>query len=473
MPAITQGKLEGDGSMKNDQEFRVLNDLSIQVMNMQKLKITGRPIKKKNGTQKRPSYNSNTRSNYDFDPVHDIDFKEFLELDTGVEFNSNGKMDPCPICGHNDCCSVMPDEPSLMKCFSDEHNEAFNIWQYMDQKHGLKGPEAIEYISNIKGIPLRKPSPSRYKRVPKLKLLSVAQIINDPRPKPVDLIGNGVLPVNSLLVITGPEKVYKSMISVNMGLHLASGCDWLGNPISKTYRCIVLNAEGGYFSMRERLTRMVSGFNKPFDRENLLLSEEVSLNLLESDDYMLLTQSLEKNKPDVLVIDPLVRFHDAEENSANEMAAVMGLLRELIHRYDISIVLIHHGNKGGGPARGSSVTLGEYDSMMHLTKVQDHGRPVINVKYSLRHAENPPDMKLQFHPETFSFGQHRKQSSTAREAIVVQLEAGGMERKELKAVFLDVTNHSEKTFNNEVRKMIKKGQVKDSDKFLELSSQGS
>jgi len=121
---------------------------------------------------------------------------------------------------------------------------------------------------------------------------------------------------------------------------------------------------------------------------------------------------------------------------------------------------------------GSSVIGGEYDSMMHLTTIHDHGRPVINVKHSLRHAENPPDMKLLFHSDTFSFEQFRKQPQTTREAIIEQLSNGGMERKKLKEAVHGSVKIADKTINNELRKMIINGELKDKDDFLELVSQG-
>jgi len=454
------------------QGFRVLNDLSMQVMNMDELKISDRPIKKKKPTGNRSRPNSNTRSNYEFDPAHDIDFREFLERDTGVEFNSSGKMNPCPICGHNDCCSVMPDEPALMMCFSDEHDKAFNIWAYMEQVRSLTEYDAVRYIENVMGLQLDRPKAisTRYKRAPKLKIITAKEMVNDKRPKPEDLIGGGLLPFSSLMVISGKEKSYKSFMSVDMAFHLVAGRDWQGHCISKAYKCIILSAEGGYFPMRERLQRMSSGFKEQIDLDNLLVPEEVSINLLEPDDYALLSQMLKQQQPDVLIFDPLVRFHNGDENASNEMAAVMGILREIIQEFNISIILIHHDTKSGTAMRGSSVIGGEYDSMMHLHANNTNNATSVTVKYSLRHAVNPPDMELQFHPETFSFGQLRKQSSTAQEAIIGFLGVDGLERKELKTVFMDGSNYTDKTFNNELLKMIRKGVIKENGNLLELSS---
>jgi len=455
--------------MKNYQEYQILNDLSTPAISFDGLEISDRPTKKKNGTQKRPVNKTGTRSTFAFDPVHDIDFKEFLELDTGVEFNREGKMNPCPMCEHNDCCSVIPNEPALMMCFSDEHGEAFNVWTYMEQVHGLTGYDAIVYIANVMGITLSKPSSTRYKRTPELKLLSAQQIINDPRPKPMDLIGDGLLPEKSLLVITGAPKTYKSILALNMATRLASGCDWMGHSVNKPHKCVVLNAEGGYYSIRDRLRRMERSL-KQVQQEYLYISEYVSLNIIEPEGFTLLAQSLEEHEPDVLVFDPLVRFHDAEENASNEMAAVMGVLRGLIQQFGISIILVHHDTKGGSPMRGSSVMLGEYDSMMHLKVNREHKRTSLTVEYSLRHAENPPDMQLLFQPDTFSFEQSKKQTHTTREAIIEHLSTGGMERNKLKEVIHGSLKIKDKTISNTLRNMIIDGEINDKDDSLQLVS---
>ncbi|NQV16212.1 AAA family ATPase [bacterium] len=451
--------------MKNNQEHRILNDLDTPVMSIDTLEITNRPIRRKK-VSKIQTY-SDQVSQYQFNPVEDVDFREFLERDTGVEFNSENKMNPCPICGHNDSLSTVPDNPQIMNCFSDQHNKAFNIWAYMDRVHALKGYRAVKYIAQVMSIRLSESTVSPQMRKPKLKLLSAEQIINDPRPKPEDLIGGGLLPSAGLLVITGSEKVFKSFISLEMAIHLVSGGDWQGHSITKPYKCIVLNAEGGYYSLRDRLKSMIEGHKKSFNHENLYLSEVVSLNLLEAADYSLLSQELAKHKADVLVIDPLVRFHDGDENASNDMAGVMSVLRELIQQFKISIILIHHGTKGGIPMRGSSVMLGEYDSMMHLTTTQKDAS--LNIGITLRHAPKPPDMKLIFHPDTFSFGQVRKLHTTAKEAIKEQLITGGMERKRLKKVVLKKSVIAERTFDNNLRQMIKNNEIVEKNNFLELS----
>jgi hypothetical protein len=51
---------------------------------------------------------------------------------------------------------------------------------------------------------------------------------------------------------------------------------------------------------------------------------------------------------DVVVLDPLAMLHHAEENSNEEMAMVMGALREIARRAGVAIRVVHHTRKLGG-----------------------------------------------------------------------------------------------------------------------------
>lgn len=51
--------------------------------------------------------------------------------------------------------------------------------------------------------------------------------------------------------------------------------------------------------------------------------------------------------PEVLVIDPLYRFHTADENSATEMRHVLDSLDRLTDAYGVATIVLHHTNKNG------------------------------------------------------------------------------------------------------------------------------
>lgn len=46
--------------------------------------------------------------------------------------------------------------------------------------------------------------------------------------------------------------------------------------------------------------------------------------------------------PRLLILDPFVRLHHANENQANEIAAILGYLRGLQRMYAVALIAVHH-----------------------------------------------------------------------------------------------------------------------------------
>ena len=84
-----------------------------------------------------------------------------------------------------------------------------------------------------------------------------------------------------------------------------------------------------------------------------------SLRLDLEQDRQALDQTLAIRQPKLLVLDPLVRLHRLDENSAADISGMLGFLRQLNRQHDVAIVLVHHMAKRarqdlGQALRGSS-----------------------------------------------------------------------------------------------------------------------
>ena len=144
---------------------------------------------------------------------------------------------------------------------------------------------------------------------------------------------------------------------------------------------------------------MLVGPNILYD--NLDFYFRVNENILIRTHSALLSEEIIKYKPEVIIIDPLVRFHNAEENSATEMSELFGKIRSLISEHNISIIIVHHQGKDeskGGTLRGSSVISGEYDSLIKITK-DSNNENKHTLSFDLRHSESPDYTDLYFNPD--------------------------------------------------------------------------
>ena len=101
----------------------------------------------------------------------------------------------------------------------------------------------------------------------------------------------------------------------------------------------------------------------------------------------------------LLILDPLIRVHRADENSAAEMAAVLDGVRGLARATDCAVLLVHHTRKAaaGGIAghalRGSSDLHAFGDTNLYLRRLASDGPLELRIEH--RAAPCPPPLRVQ------------------------------------------------------------------------------
>lgn len=265
-----------------------------------------------------------------------------------------------------------------------------------------------------------------------MEIFSLESILKDNSQPPEQLISEGIFLPESLLLLAGSKKARKTFLAYNLGIALASGYSFAGFNIKNRSRVLILSAEGGYHPNRERIQRMC----KAIDTNN-----ELSLNIcfdprlkLESeDDYSRVEETIIEYESEILIIDPFVKFHYLDENSARDMGRILERIRRLINDYKMSIIMVHHlGKDQSHGARGSSAILGEYDSCITLTKEGSDAQLLNRVDFELRHAISPEPRKLAFNEETNWFEEE------ISPFVKLITEHGEMNKKEL--IDLSVSN---------------------------------
>jgi len=256
----------------------------------------------------------------------------------------------------------------------------------------------------------------------KMQFWTLEEVLQDQSEPPPPIIDDGILLENSLLLIGGKQKSGKSMLAYNFALALAEGRSFAGFKIPFPRRVMFLSAEGGRWSNQKRLKTMSAAFGCAIP-SNLLITFHAGILLHDEEDGKSLRDAIMGYKPDVLIIDPLVKFHSVDENSARDMSEIMRILRDLIEKFRLSVVLIHHmGKDEGRGVRGSSAITAEYDSYIGLEKTKEG----YFLDFDMRHVETPDRTKLQFNPATLWY--ERTDQSAVERILSGQ---AGMTRKEL------------------------------------------
>ena len=161
-------------------------------------------------------------------------------------------------------------------------------------------------------------------------------------------------------IVGGAPKCCKSWLGLDMAVSVASGTPCLDRfAVDAPGPSLVFLAEDALPMVRSRIDALCRHRGLDIASLDLHVITAPVLRLdLQKDQARLLATVLEL-KPRLLLLDPLVRLHRLDENSASEISGLLGFLRELQRAADVAVVLVHHASKKqrarpGQTLRGSS-----------------------------------------------------------------------------------------------------------------------
>ena len=202
-------------------------------------------------------------------------------------------------------------------------------------------------------------------------------------------------------VIGGAPKVGKTWLALDIAVSVATGTPALGCfPVSQPGPVLLYGAEDAPADLRARLAAIAAARGLGLGDLDLGLIVAPTLRLDAARDRARLRATLDRYRPRPLLLDPLVRLHRIDENSAGEMSAVLGELRALQRAYQLALalVLVHHLRKyagargaGGQALRGSGDLHARGDSNLYLRRRDC--QLVLSIEH--RAAPAPPPCRLE------------------------------------------------------------------------------
>jgi hypothetical protein len=226
-----------------------------------------------------------------------------------------------------------------------------------------------------------------------------------------------VLPVGGMLIISGPAKSWKSFLTQELILLLAGakgkfmGMFDVKRPVANGHVLAYCQAEITKGSLDWRLSNMAQTFGVHWEDVPVRFLNQ-KFDLGSPKHIHALIKGLEKIKAQYLIIDPLARFHSANENSQKEMAAILSAAEEASKKAGVlgTIIVHHHGKPVEGverdgvhAIRGSTV-IGDWGNAHILLKKKFNrfqGKKYVTVEFELRDAEEPPPISLILNKETY------------------------------------------------------------------------
>ena len=176
-------------------------------------------------------------------------------------------------------------------------------------------------------------------------------------------------------ILGGEPKCCKSFLALDMAVSVASGAPCLREfAVSRTGPVLLFPAEDSLGVVRERLEGICQAAGTALDELPLYVITAPRLLLDVPQDQQRLRSTVEAIRPALLVLDPFIRLHRADENASKEVAPILGYLRELQREFATAVLLVHHARKGSGKGRpgqalrGSSDLHGWGDSNLYLRR---------------------------------------------------------------------------------------------------------
>lgn len=201
-------------------------------------------------------------------------------------------------------------------------------------------------------------------------------------------------------IIGGNPKCCKSWLALEMAVAVATGSKCLGRyEVLEPGPALIYLAEEALAQVRERLSSLVRYHRVELGDLDLHVITAPSIRLDLARDQVRLQKTVRSLRPRLLVLDPLVRLHRLDENSASEVSGLLSYLRSLQRELGVALVVVHHtrknhssGIEAGQGLRGSGDFHAWSDSSLYLRRLR--GDLILTVEHRSASAPVPVSLRL-------------------------------------------------------------------------------
>ena len=197
----------------------------------------------------------------------------------------------------------------------------------------------------------------KLKKSAKVTLPESKSIEDYPDPVPLrPAVISGMFRCGHLFMFAGASKTGKSFFLINMALSIATGTKLLDTFQCKKGKVLLLNLEVDEFSFADRIDMVARarGLERSDYADNLVIKNMRGMNVSLGDvtDALIATALEDQlNDPErepytAIIIDPIYKLMDGDENSARDVRAFFSLLDKIAANTGASVFFSHHHSKG-------------------------------------------------------------------------------------------------------------------------------
>lgn len=183
-------------------------------------------------------------------------------------------------------------------------------------------------------------------------------------------------PMNSYGLVAGEAKSFKSTLSLDLCMAIATGEPFLGrHKVNDQGPVLYIQNENSEPIMTERMLKLMNAYGRvgevkvgPDGGLKVTMPQGVEFYTINNAGVMLddelhkenIEEIIKEIKPKMVVFDPFYLMFSGDFSSASELAPVLGWLKYLNTEYKCALQLVHHYNKGSGDSaqRGGNRIMG-------------------------------------------------------------------------------------------------------------------
>ena len=176
-------------------------------------------------------------------------------------------------------------------------------------------------------------------------------------------------------ILGGEPKCCKSFLALDLAVSVASGKACLREfAVRRTGTVLLFPAEDSLPVVRQRLEGICAAAQVALSECPIEVITAPALRLDLPADRQRLRDTVQRLRPILLILDPLIRLHRLDENDASQIGTLLSYLRELQREFQLAVLLVHHARKDshasrpGQSLRGSSELHGWGDSNLYMRR---------------------------------------------------------------------------------------------------------
>lgn len=235
---------------------------------------------------------------------------------------------------------------------------------------------------------------------------------------PVEWLCDRLIPRGGITLLAGEPSACKTWLALALAKAVSDGGQFLGLQCERA-PVLYLDRENPASVIRDRLARVGVDFTAAHRHANFKYWGGWQTDAPPGiGDFRLEELSL---RGPLIILDPFVRFHGRDENSASEMANVMAELRKLAFR-GASVLAIHHKSKADGSKyRGSSDIAAGVDVGIALSKDRTSDILILQAFKNRMGTDFAYNVRPEFSPESVCFTLTDPPEDDAIETLKIKL----------------------------------------------------